>query len=104
MVEESRLTQTCEVVLKSCEVLFYGEKGDFLAKSTSQPPFLKQKSTSQVAKSTSQVGGFHRSVDLPHSLGFEAGAAYISKDTHKKHPTGKGRRGVFMLSVKDFSL
>ena len=70
LVEVSRLTQTCEVVLESCEVLFYGEKGDFLAKSTSQPPFLKQKSTSQVvkstsqvAKSTSQVGG---STSQPH--------------------------------------
>ncbi|OFR22184.1 hypothetical protein HMPREF2898_02275 [Atopobium sp. HMSC064B08] len=70
MVEVSRLTQTCEVVLESCEVLFYGEKGDFLAKSTSKPPVLKQKSTSQVgkstsqvAKSTSQVGG---STSQPH--------------------------------------
>ena len=47
--------QTCDALLKSCEVLFYGEKTDFLAKCTSQPPVLKQKSTSQVAGSTSQV-------------------------------------------------
>ena len=46
---------TCEVLLQSCEVLFYGDKTGFLAKSTSQPPVLKQKSTSQVVKSTSQV-------------------------------------------------
>ncbi|EEE17286.1 hypothetical protein IV60_GL000880 [Lancefieldella rimae] len=58
----SRLTQTCDVLLKSCEallqscdVLFYGEKTGFLAKSTSQPPVLKQKSTSQVAGCASQV-------------------------------------------------
>ncbi|WP_423977648.1 hypothetical protein, partial [Lancefieldella rimae] len=55
-------SQTCDVLLKSCDVLFYGEKTGFLAKSTSQPPVLEQKSTSQVAappvleqKSTSQV-------------------------------------------------
>ena len=45
----------CEVLLQSCDVLFYGEKTGFLAKCTSQPPVLKQKSTSQVAGSTSQV-------------------------------------------------
>ena len=43
------LTQTCDALLKSCEVLFYGEKTGFLAKSTLQPPVLEQKSTSQVA-------------------------------------------------------
>ena len=55
-VDVSWLTQTCDVLLKSCEallqscdVLFYGEKTGFLAKSTSQPPVLEQKSTSQVA-------------------------------------------------------
>ena len=41
--------------MQSCEVLFHGEKTGFLAKSTSQPPVLKQKSTSEVVKSTSQV-------------------------------------------------
>ena len=46
---------TCDVVLKSCDVLFHGEKSGFLAISTSQPRFLKQKSTSQVAKGTSQL-------------------------------------------------
>ncbi|EEE17534.1 hypothetical protein IV60_GL000981 [Lancefieldella rimae] len=35
--------------MKSCDVLFYGEKTGFLAKSTSQLHVLKQKSTSQVA-------------------------------------------------------
>ncbi|EEE17834.1 hypothetical protein ATORI0001_0613 [Lancefieldella rimae ATCC 49626] len=39
-------------------------------------------------------------MDLPHSLIFEAGLAHIPKDTHKKHPTGKSRRGVYMLSIK----
>lgn len=84
--------------MKSCEVLFYGEKDDFLAKSTSQPPFLKQKSTSQVAKSTSQVGGF---TSQPWFL--KQRLAHIPEDTHKKHPTGKSRRGVCVLSVKDCS-
>ena len=45
----------CDALFHSCEVLFYGDKTGFLAKCTSQPPVLKQKSTSQVVKSTSQV-------------------------------------------------
>ena len=49
------LLQSCEVLLQSCDVLFYGEKTDFLAKCASQPPILKQKSTSQVAGCTSRV-------------------------------------------------
>ena len=60
----SWLTQTCDVLLKSCEallqscdVLFYGEKTDSLAICASQPPVLKQKSTSQVARTTSQATG-----------------------------------------------
>ena len=43
--------------MQSCDALFYGDKTGFLAKSTSQPPVLKQKSTSQVVRSTSQVAG-----------------------------------------------
>ena len=60
----SWLTQTCDVLLKSCEallqscdVLFDGEKTGFLAKCASQPPILKQKSTSQVPRSASQATG-----------------------------------------------
>ena len=53
----SRLTQTCDVLLQSCDVLFHGEKTDLLAICTSQPPVLKQKGTSQVARSTSQLSG-----------------------------------------------
>ena len=49
------LLQSCEVLFQSCEVLFYSDKTGFLAKSTSQPPVLKQKSTSQVTGCTSQV-------------------------------------------------
>ena len=49
------LFQSCDALFQSCEVLFHGDKTGFLAKSTSQPPVLKQKSTSQVAGCTSQV-------------------------------------------------
>ena len=49
------LFHSCEVLLQSCDALFHGDKTGFLAKSTSQPPVLKQKSTSQVARCTSQV-------------------------------------------------
>jgi len=55
--------QTCDALLQSCEVLFYGEKTGFLAKCTSQPPVLKQKSTSQVVGSTSQVDKSTSQVD-----------------------------------------
>ena len=41
--------------MQSCDALFHGDKTDFLAKCTSQPPVLKQRSTSQVVRSTSQV-------------------------------------------------
>ena len=78
----SRLTQTCDALLKSCEVLlqscdvlFYGEKTDFLAICTSQPPVLKQKSTSQVAgcasqvaRSTSQLGRSTSQVHLVYTV------------------------------------
>ena len=40
------LLQSCDALFQSCEVLFYGDKTGFLAKCTSQPPVLKQKSTS----------------------------------------------------------
>ena len=49
------LLQSCEVLFYSCDVLFYDDKTGFLAKSTSQPPVLKQKSTSQVVRIASQV-------------------------------------------------
>ena len=49
---------TCDALFRSCEVLFYGDKTGFLAKCTSQPPVLKQKSASQVVRSTSQVAGY----------------------------------------------
>ena len=49
------LLQSCDALLQSCDALFHGDKTGFLAKSTSQPPVLKQKSTSQVAECTSQV-------------------------------------------------
>ena len=48
------LFQSCDALFQSCEVLFHGDKTGFLAKSTSQPPVLKQKSTSQVAAIKSQ--------------------------------------------------
>ena len=48
------LLQSCDALLQSCDALFYGDKTGFLAKSTSQPPVLKQKSTSQVAVIKSQ--------------------------------------------------
>ena len=51
---------TCDALFRSCEVLFYGDKTGFLAKCTSQPPVLKQKSASQVVRSTSQVTGCHQ--------------------------------------------
>ena len=41
--------------MQSCDALFHGDKTGFLAKSTSQPPVLKEKSTSQVTGCTSQV-------------------------------------------------
>ena len=41
--------------MQSYDALFHGDKTGFLAKSTSQPPVLKQKSTSQVTGCTSQV-------------------------------------------------
>ena len=41
--------------MQSCDALFHGDKTDFLAKCTSQPPVLKEKSTSQVVRSTSHV-------------------------------------------------
>ena len=49
------LFRSCEVLFRSCDALFYGDKTGFLAKSTSQPPVLEQKSTSQVAGYISQV-------------------------------------------------
>ena len=49
------LFRSCEVLFRSCDALFYGDKTGFLAKSTSQPPVLEQKSTSQVAENTSQA-------------------------------------------------
>ena len=51
------LFQSCDALFQSCEVLFHGDKTGFLAKSTSQPPVLKQKSTSQVVRIASQVAG-----------------------------------------------
>ena len=54
-VDISWLTQTCDAVLPSCEVLFCGEKSGFLAICASQPLVLKQECASQVARSTSQV-------------------------------------------------
>lgn len=55
---------TCDVVLKSCDVVFHGEKSGFLAISTSQHWFLKQKSTSQLQKSTSQPLALSYAVEL----------------------------------------
>ena len=66
---------TYEVLLQSCDALFHGDKTGFLAKCTSQPPVLKQKSTSQatgctsqVARSTSQLGRSTSQVHLVYTV------------------------------------
>ena len=95
----SRLTQTCDALLKSCEVLlqscdvlFHGEKTGFLAKCTSQPPVLKQKSTSQVARSASQVTGCTSQVARSTSqLGRSTSQVHLVYTVELSHLTVQGR-------------
>ena len=85
--------------MESCEVLFYGEKGDFLAKSTSKPPcFEAEKYITGCKKYFTGRWIYLTAPFLKQRL------AHIPKDAHKKHPTGKSQWGVYMLSVKTCSL
>ena len=80
--------------MQSCDALFYGDKTGFLAKSTSQPPVLKQKSTSQVTGCASEVVRITSQVvrstsqvaEQPYGFG-KATGLMVSKaqEAHKKH-------------------
>ena len=80
--------------MQSCDALFHGEKTGFLAKSTSQPPVLKQKSTSQVTGCASEVVRITSQVvrstsqvaEQPYGFG-KATGLMVSKaqEAHKKH-------------------
>ena len=75
--------------MQSCDALFHSEKTGFLAKSTSQPPVLKQKSTSQVVRSTSEVTGCTSQLVKPTSRVFlistsdEQDKAFLQATKHR---------------------
>ena len=104
-VDISWLTQTCDAVLPSCEVLFCGEKSDFLAICTSQPQLLKQKGASQVARSASQLLGPTSQVGRPANQSASRSAKLIDpaivgeKTVHFFFNVGKLRVDIAGKSV-----